>query len=120
LIKKIAKLDLTREEIIKQIAQVLKVSKDQITVSDLVRVLEKVPQEQKALQQAQIEMLEILQELKKVNDNNKKLIKQSLDFIDFSVNLIQTSKNASSGSYTSGGMSQYGSSTGQSYFDSKR
>lgn len=119
-IRMIAKLDLKREEIIKQIAAVLKVSEKQITISDLIQVLQKTPQDQKFLQQTQEKMLEVLQELRKTNDNNKELIKQSLEYIDFSVNLIQTSKNTASGSYTSGGMSQYGSSAGQSYFDLKR
>lgn len=119
-IRKIAKLELKREDVIKQIAAVLKVSENQIKISDLIQVLEKAPTDQKLLQQTQTEMLEVLQELQKTNEKNKQLIKQSLDYIDFSVNLIQTSQNASTTSYNSGGMSRYGSATDQSYFDLKR
>lgn len=120
IIRKAAKLDLKREEFIKQIGEVLKISPNQITISDLITVLEKAPTDQKALEQTQEEMLEVLQDLQKVNENNKQLIRQSLDYISFSVNLIRGSKNVSTGRYTSGGMSHYGSSESQSYFDVKR
>jgi flagellar biosynthesis/type III secretory pathway chaperone len=58
-----------------------------ITVSDLTRIIVKAGEKQ-ALTQAQAQLLEVLEGLKAANKLNQELSKQSLAFIDYSLNLL--------------------------------
>lgn len=119
-IRVLSKLELQREEIIKKIAGVLKISAKELKISELVPVLEKAPEDQKALIKVQEDMTKVIEELQKTNKNNKQLIQGSLDYIDFSINLINSANNVPQQSYTGGGTESYGGSGSQSYFDFKR
>jgi flagellar biosynthesis/type III secretory pathway chaperone len=58
-----------------------------ITVSDLVRIIFKADEKQ-ALTQAQTELMKVMEELKAANKLNQDLTKQSLAFIDYSLNIL--------------------------------
>lgn len=58
-----------------------------ITVSDLTRIIVKAGEKQ-ALIEAQAQLLEVLEDLKEANKLNQELVKQSLAYIDYSLNLL--------------------------------
>jgi len=69
-------------------------------------LLEKLQVLKKAneLEKYREDMKKILDEIKKINELNARLIKNSLDYIDFSINLLaDTGLNNDSGSYNSSG-----------------
>jgi flagellar biosynthesis/type III secretory pathway chaperone len=63
-----------------------------VSVSDLIKIVFKA-EEKKALMEAQRNLLDVLAELKRLNQVNQKLIEQSLDFINFSVDLLVEDPN---------------------------
>ena len=61
-------------------------------VSQIVRLLEKKQAEHDALEQSYLSLKKTVNQLTQVNDNNRLLLKESMDMIDFEINLA---KNAS-------------------------
>lgn len=79
----------------------LGINKDDVTISIL---LERLEGEGKAgLLELKEKFKELVLELKKVNDLNNSLIKNSLEFIDFSINLIAGADTAADNSYNKTG-----------------
>lgn len=58
-----------------------------VTISDMVRIVFKA-EEKKALTEGQKRLLDRLNELRKQNEINQKLLEQSLAFVNFSVELL--------------------------------
>ena len=65
-------------------------SKDPKTmrVSDVIEILSKQPVEQKRLSEIHDKILKTLDNFKKYNEINANLIKESLEIIDFNLNLV--------------------------------
>ncbi|MFC0212910.1 flagellar protein FlgN [Paenibacillus chartarius] len=63
-----------------------------VKVTDLIKIIFKAD-EKVALMEAQRKLAGVLQELKRLNEANQKLIQQSLDFINFSVDLLVDDPN---------------------------
>ena len=64
----------------------------EVKVSQIVRLLEKKQAEHDALEQSYLSLKKTVNQLTQVNDNNRLLLKESMDMIDFEINLA---KNAS-------------------------
>ncbi|HEX2924832.1 MAG TPA: flagellar protein FlgN [Ruminiclostridium sp.] len=100
LIIKIAKLEDKREAIVGSLSAFLGKKSEEITVSELVEKLGQ--QDSKELKACQQRMLKNINDLKTVNELNSKLIKNSLEYIDFSINMM-TSEGTVTNSYGSSG-----------------
>lgn len=87
LVGKNQKLEKKRIELFDDISIVLGKNKD-ITLKD---IIEKISGQkgEKELIEVRNEMLIVLPKLKTINDQNQELIKLSLDYIDFSMNMIR-------------------------------
>jgi len=82
----LGKLEDLREETVKEIAKALDVKPDNITISFLASKLE---EEQKSkLEAARNRLSKILEKINATNELNSKLIKNSLEYIEFSINLL--------------------------------
>ncbi|NLD49162.1 MAG: flagellar protein FlgN [Clostridiaceae bacterium] len=94
LVIKLGKLEAKREDLVKEISKDLDLDPEEMIVSDLVdRLDSKQAEELKRLKDS---LALSLKELKDTNELNSKLIKNSLDYIDFSINLysnISTGEN---------------------------
>lgn len=100
IVLQIGRLEDKREELVARIRTELGLDSEQITISEIVK---HVPEEQAvSLKASQEKMVNTLGELKNVNDLNSKLIRNSLDYIDFSVNLISAA-DISSNNYGESG-----------------
>ena len=73
-----------REEIVDKIAKQINISPSELTMSKLVERLDQYQAQE--LKKYQLNLSSILSELKELNDLNSKLVKNSLEFIDFSIN----------------------------------
>ena len=82
----IGQLEKKREEEVAKLSNALNLNSSQITISELSKVLQ--PELKKELENMQKNLQDIFSELKAVNDVNGQLIEQSLEYIDYSINLF--------------------------------
>lgn len=117
---RVLRLDKKREELIKDIALVTNKDAATLTISEIIQMLENQTNEHDQLQKVSLEIKSILDKMVVINNQNKKLLQQSLDYIDFTMNALQSSKSAPTNvSYQSKG-NAYGAEQGQRFFDTKQ
>lgn len=120
LIDSINKLDEEREANVKDICNVLNLPYGQIKVDQIVQMLEKKRTEHDALQEAHLGLKRTLDQMMKVNENNKMLLKESMDMIDFELNLAKSAVMApQTSTYGKGAYEQTGAA-GAGRFDAKQ
>lgn len=100
LILKLGKLENEREAIIENVARDMRRPSDDINISEIALRLDN--SQSKALKETQINILNTINKLKASNEVNARLIKNSLDFIDFSINLY-ASTGANDSNYSNSG-----------------
>ncbi|MBP5331140.1 MAG: flagellar protein FlgN [Lachnospiraceae bacterium] len=91
-IEQINSLERKREEVIKNIGVVLGRDPKTLDMKNLIKIMGKQPKEQQRLSKIHDELKETLKTLIMLNDRNKALIEQSLEMIEFNMNLIQSSR----------------------------
>ena len=87
-------LDSRRAEAMKDIAEVMNRDVATLKLSHLIEMLEKRPSERDALVSLLDRLKATVGELRMVNDQNRELIKQSLDIVEFNLNLIKSQRSA--------------------------
>lgn len=87
-------VDRKRLEIMADIANVLNQNDKTLKLSDLVTLINTRPEEQAKLEEARKKLIAVGKDLKTVNERNKELLENSLEMIDFDLNLIQAMKQA--------------------------
>lgn len=87
-IKQVAECERERISVIKQflVAKGYKPS-SRITVAELAKLIFNA-EEKKEMLMVQQQLLKVLHEVKQINDSNQQLLKQSLQFIEFSIDLM--------------------------------
>ena len=113
-----ARLEKNRETILKDISNVLNINLKSLTISTLITKLENTPDEQEILKQIREDLLKIVAEIKVHNDTNEGLIQQSLGFIDFTLNALQSMNTHPSTGYQEKGDGSKQQSI--SFFDTKQ
>lgn len=121
-IDKINHLDKKRQEVMKDIANVINRDVDTLRIIHLIQMLEKRPVEQKRLSAINDRLKETVDEMRRRNEHNKVLIESSLEMVAFDLNLIQSMKSApETANYNKGALnagSMMGPDTGS--FDAKQ
>ncbi|MFO7296078.1 MAG: flagellar protein FlgN [Clostridia bacterium] len=100
LIFELKSLEDEREDLVSDFAQRNGISSKEVTVSYLVSQAE--GQVKEKLKQLQERLYGIIEEQKQINQLNERLIKNNLDFINFSIGLI-TGRNQTGGIYSKTG-----------------
>jgi len=119
-ITKLNKLEKKRTEVINDIATVLCKNPDELTVKAIADLLSGQPQEREKLCAIHDELKMTLNNMVTVNDLNKNLVNQSLEMIEFDMNLVKSiyqepeTANYSKNAYNTS------SSTGAGMFDAKQ
>lgn len=119
-IDSINKLDAVREECVKDICNVLNLSLDGMKIDVIIDMLSKQPKEHDDLEAVHLKLKRTLNTLMRINENNKELLKESMEMIDFELNLARNAMvapqtgNYSKGAYEQTDMSAVGS------FDAKQ
>jgi flagellar biosynthesis/type III secretory pathway chaperone len=114
MVMKLGKLEDIRENLVRQIAQLLGLELEELNLSTLTEKLK--GEEVNPLKKSQQSLTETITRLKQANDLNAKLIKNSLEYIEFSLNLM-TNTNVSTNSY--GNTGQVGNAKKRNLFDIK-
>ena len=106
-IEKINALEKKREEVVINIGTVLSRDPKELNMKALIKIMGKPPADQKELSRIHDELDVNLRRLVTINDRNKELINQSLEMIEFNMNLIQSTRMAP-------GVNNYTRSAGES------
>lgn len=118
----VVNLDRKREEIMKDIANVINKDYNTLKLSDLVTMLANRPEEQVKLSSVRDKLREIALSMKTVNERNGELLKSSLEMVEFDLELIKAVKKAPEtanydrGAYNTGDVL----GTGSGLFDCKQ
>ncbi|RCX14776.1 FlgN protein [Anaerobacterium chartisolvens] len=114
LVLQMAKLEDARERLVAKIFSELGITDKDMTISTLVEAM-KSPYSS-GLKECQSLLLDTIGRLKVKNDLNSKLIKNSLEYINFSINLIAS---VDSGSNNYSGSGQVSDAKKRNFFDMK-
>ena len=121
-VARINRLDAKREEVTKDIANVLNKDVTKLKLVDIIQMLSQRPVEQKQLAAAHDKLKEVVGQMTRINEQNRDLIQSSLEMVEFDLNLIQSMKSApQTANYNKGAYSQ-GAFMGRSSsgFDAKQ
>ena len=103
IVAKINRLDAKREEVTKDIANVLNKDVTKLKLADIINMLSQRPVEQRLLSDAHDKLKSVTGHMARVNEHNRDLIQQSLEMVEFDLNLIQAMKSApQTANYTRG------------------
>lgn len=117
MVSRINNLEKKRTEITADIANVLNKDVTTLKLLNLIEMLSGRPDEQKALEEAHDRLQKAVRGLQGVNEQNKELISDALEMVQFEMNLLQAAKTApqtanyNKGAYSAGdtmGMSNHG------------
>lgn len=101
-IDKVTALEKKRSEVIFNIAIILNKDAKTIKLTDIIDVLDNTPKEKKQLSLLHDHLKATVQRLVQINQQNKSLIEQSLEMIEFNMNLIQSARMSHGNNYTRG------------------
>ncbi len=115
IIGKNQKLEIKREKIISDISNVLNQERESLTLTKILELI-KNQKEYSTLLEVKNNLRNILDDLKYYNDQNKLLIESSLEYIDFSINVVMYKINDENNYYNLDGESALNCN---SFFDAK-
>jgi methylphosphotriester-DNA--protein-cysteine methyltransferase len=87
-----------REQVVRDIATVLGKNPETITLKEVADSLKNQPDDQHKLQTIHDHLKKTVQRLKSVNDQNKELLKESMDMVEFNMNVIRSTRMMSGSS----------------------
>mgnify|MGYP000844164544 FL=1 len=93
-VSRINHLESKRLEVIKDIANVMNKDVNTLKLVNLIQMLESRPEESRRLSAIHDKLKSIVENMKRSNDQNKELIANSLEMVEFDMNLFQTMKTA--------------------------
>lgn len=85
-------LDKKREEAFKDISQVTGLKLEELTLTQIIDKIGKNQEMGIELTNIRKDLLKIMEKVKNQNNRNKKLIMQSMEFVEFTLNAIQTTR----------------------------
>lgn len=121
LVDQTSTLENKREQIAKDIATVLGKNPATITLEQIVEVLKNQPEDQKKLQEVHDRLKQTVTHLQEVNDQNKELLKEAIDMVEFNMNVIRSTRMSSgSSNYSSNASEVAGMAPQHGMFDAKQ
>lgn len=94
IVARINHLEAKRGEVTKDIANVLNKDVAKLKLADIINMLGQRPAEQKQLATAHDSLKEVVGQMVRVNEQNRGLIQQSLEMVEFDLNLIHAMRSA--------------------------
>lgn len=91
---KLKNLENKRVRLLKDMAVVLGHDGETLTVTQIIGLLSKQPQEQKALLTARDRLVEAASEMQLVNEQNEILLKQAIEMVEFDLTLFKSMRQA--------------------------
>ncbi|NLL79954.1 MAG: flagellar protein FlgN [Clostridiales bacterium] len=93
-IGRLNRLETKRQEVTTDVANVLNKDVNTLKLVDLIQLLAARPTEQKKLADCHDKLSDTLMQMVRVNEQNRELIQNSLEMIDFDINMLQALKTA--------------------------
>ena len=90
----ITRLDSKREEVTRDIANVINKDVEELKLSVLVELMGRQPEEQKRLAKVHDKLKETVRQVRTINESNQELINQSLEMVQFDLNLLRSMRQA--------------------------
>lgn len=122
MVSRISHLEKKRVEVTADIANVLNRDVEELKLANLIEMMSERPAEQEKLTAAHDSLKVTVRELQRINEQNKKLLEDALEMVQFEMNLLQAAKaapetaNYTRNAYNSG--AQMGVNSGN--FDAKQ
>lgn len=100
-VAKIAALEKKRQVAMRDVANVLNKDVKTLKLTSLVKMLDKRPEEQRKLSIERDNLRDVASNVNRVNAQNRALLENSLEMVEFEMNILQSSKRApESANYT--------------------
>ena len=93
-VSRITHLERKRQEVFADIANVINRDVKILLLPDLIEILAQRPEEQQKLAKVHDRLRTVVHGVKRVNDQNRILIQNSLEMIDYDLNMLQSMKSA--------------------------
>ena len=119
-IDQVTGLEKKRSEVIVNIGIIMNRKPEELTLNEIVKMLRQQPEEQKQLAQIHDRLKSTVQKLMDLNYQNKSLIDESLEMIEFNMNLIQSTRMSPGNNYTKGAVTTDMPSMQAGTFDAKQ
>ena len=121
LVDRTSALEGKRERIVVDIATVLGKNPKTINLNEIVGMLKNQPEDQKKLQKVHDRLWKTVLQLQDINDQNKELLKESIDMVEFNMNVIRSTRMSSgSSNYSSDASEVAGMAPQHGMFDAKQ
>ncbi len=117
---RLLRLEKKRQELIEDVCLVTNKDPKTMTISALIEMLSGQDKEQSKLEEVSTKMLEVIEDVKRVNDINKSLINESLEYVNFTMNAIQSANTMPQGNAYQSKGNIYDNGTGNNFFDAKQ
>ena len=104
LVDRTTALEGKREQVVMDIATVLGKDPKTITLEQIVEVLKNQPDDQKKLRDVHDRLKKTVSQLQQVNNQNKELLKEAIDMVEFNMNVIRSTRMSSGGMAPQHGM----------------
>ncbi len=93
-VSRINHLDVSRQEVFSDIANVINKDVKTLKLSDLIAILEKRPEEQQKLAKVHDRLKTAVHEVERINSQNRTLLQNALEMVEFDMNMLQSMKAA--------------------------
>lgn len=93
-VSKINHLEQKRQEVFADIANVINKDVNTLMLADLVAMIKARPQEQQKLAKVHDKLSSAVHDVKRVNEQNRVLIQNALEMVEFDMNMLQAMKTA--------------------------
>ena len=93
-VSRISNLETKREEVTRDIANVINKDVETLKLSVLIELLAKQPKEQKALSIIHDKLKTTVESVRSINESNRQLIDQSLEMVEFDLNMLRAMRQA--------------------------
>ena len=90
----IGNLDSKRAQVTRDIADVINKDVETLKLSVLIELLSKQPNEQRALSEIHDKLKMTVENVRMINESNRQLIDQSLEMVEFDLNMIRAMRQA--------------------------
>lgn len=121
LVDRTATLEKKREQVASDMATVLGKNPATITLEQIAEALKNQPEDQKKLQEVHDRLRKTVMRLQEVNDQNKVLLKESMEMVEFNMNVIRSTRMSSgSSNYSSDASEVAGMAPQHGMFDAKQ
>lgn len=121
-VSRINHLDHKRQEVVRDIANVVNKDVEDLKLTSIIQMLEPRPVEQKNLSAVYDRLRVIVEQVQRVNAQNKELLTSALEMVEFDINMLQAMKTAPETANYNKGAYNAGSVIGvdRSGFDAKQ